>query len=65
MDITGLAVSAMAMQKASNNQEASVAMTRQAIESQTAAAATIVEQVSEQAKASAAAAARGGINILA
>jgi hypothetical protein len=64
MDISSLATAAVAMQKVSNNQETNVAMTRQAIESQTAAAATLVEQVSDQAKA-ATAAARGGVNVLA
>ena len=64
MDVNTLATTAVRMQTASNNQDASIAMTRQAIESQTAAASVMVDQVVQQAKAAAAAAANGGINIL-
>lgn len=62
MDVSTLAAYSVGMAQGMQKQEASVAMTKQAIEGNTAAAKMLSEQVTEQAKAAAAAAA-GGINI--
>lgn len=64
MDVSTLAQAAVLQQTGQQQQEMSVAMTKQAIESQTQAAAGFMEQAANQAKAAAAAAeARGGIDI--
>lgn len=62
MDVSTLAAYSVGMAQGMQKQEANVAMTKQAIESNTAAAQMLSEQVADQAKA-AAAAASGGINI--
>jgi len=65
MDITGLAAHGVAMMQGMQKQQANVAMTRNAIESNTQAAQLLTEQVADQAKAAAQAASSGKIDILA
>lgn len=62
MDVSTLAAYGVGMMQSMQKQETNVALTKQAIESNTAAAKMLSEQVVDQAKAAAAAAA-GGINI--
>jgi hypothetical protein len=64
MDVTSLAALGLGMQTAGAQQDLSVANIKMALENNTGAAMVLVNQVAEQAKVSAAAAAAGGINIL-
>ncbi|NVK20490.1 MAG: hypothetical protein HWE30_17485 [Methylocystaceae bacterium] len=63
MDIAGMAAYSVGMMQGMQKQQANVAMTRNAIESNTQAAQTITAQVAEQAKAVAQAATSGKIDI--
>jgi len=62
MDVSTLAQAAVLQNAGQNRQEMNVALTKQAIESQTQAAVGMMQQVADQAKA-AAAEARGGVDI--